>query len=90
MFDLPEEEMNALSQMMKNFGIKSVLEIRFTNPKKVLVKFDDKDTVRENITKLEVLSLPDPEGECLSVDISSATDSVSSNLKWVKGITILD
>lgn len=74
-------------QIMKNFGVEQEFNIRFIEPKKVLVKMDERDDVREDVVSIEILSV----GGLKSVDITSCDEGTfSTALSNIKGLTVLD
>lgn len=74
----------------KAFGVKADLAISFVNSKKVLVKYDMKEKVIENVTRITVLE--GPAGTVVGVEHKEGDDMVRESAECSKyeGITILD
>jgi len=78
--------------MMKIFGIKNALEIKFESEKKVKVEYDNNR--EETIERVDSLMIMEMSDGGASLDINYLTEtgdgSTSTTLKNYKSITILD
>ena len=78
-------------ELMKAFGIKNVLELKFVNPKKVLVRFDDdRDEIRERVSSITVVEGPGFPSIEVNYDTDEGTGSIGSAVGNFKEIVILD
>lgn len=76
--------------MMRSFGVKSAVDINFVNPKKILIRLDGGEEVKENVTFLTVIEGPGTSSIEINYKTTEGEGSISSACSNFKEILILD